>query len=169
MQVIQEFMPATDTSHLDQLLPAFLEIWNSPENLKYLSFSQCPFEVEIVRGWFEQHLSARVRYFGILGEQDNVIGISVVRADPIAIFELFALAVHPNYQGRGIGRKLILHSLEVAHSHKFTCAEVSVFVDNTRMLRLLLSLGFIPVRIDHHRRADGADLLVLQKKISRMV
>jgi hypothetical protein len=33
------------------------------------------------------------------------------------------------------------------------------------MLRLLLSLEFVPVRMDHHRRADGADLVVLHRRL----
>jgi hypothetical protein len=33
------------------------------------------------------------------------------------------------------------------------------------MLRLLLSLGFVLVRMDHHRRADGADLVVLNRRL----
>jgi ribosomal protein S18 acetylase RimI-like enzyme len=69
--------------------------------------------------------------------------------------------VHPDAQGHGIGRQLITHSLELAHSLGFTCVVASVFADNVRMLRLVLSLGFIPIKIDYHRRADGADVLVL--------
>ena len=164
MPNIREFTPQRVPADLSQLLPAFLEIWNAPENLKYLSPSLRPFEEAVVRGWFNDHLSAGGRYFAVLGESEEILGISVLRSDPVGMLELFALGVRPSLQRRGIGSQLISHFLRTARAQGFACTEASVFADNVRMLRLLLSLGFVPVRIDHHRRADGADLVVLHRR-----
>ena len=160
--VIREFTPGSDRSDFEQLLPAFLTIWNAPDNLPFLSFSLRPFAPELVRGWFEQHIASGGRYFAALDESGAIAGIIVVRTDPIGMFELFAMAVHPEAQTRGVGRQLVAHAVDVARSQGFRCVEGSVFADNARMLRLLLSLGFQPVRMEHHRRADGADLVVLR-------
>jgi ribosomal protein S18 acetylase RimI-like enzyme len=166
MHVVREFTPACDRSDFDQLLSAFLRIWNAPQNLRFLSFSQRPFEPELVRTWFEQHTSAGVRYFGALDESGVVVAISVLRTDPIGIFELFAMGVWPEAQAQGIGRTLVSHALDLARSQGYQCVEGAVFADNARMLRLLLSCGFRPIRIEYHRRSDGTDLVVMQKMLS---
>ena len=166
MHAIREFTPTCDRNDFDQLLSAFLRIWNAPQNLRFLSFSQRPFAPELVRTWFEQHTSAGVRYFGALDESGAVVGISVLRTDPIGMFELFAMGVRPEAQAQGIGRRLVSHALDLARSQGFGCVEGAVFADNARMLRLLLSFGFRPVRIEYHRRSDGADLVVVQKTLS---
>lgn len=160
--VIREFTPGSNRRDLEQLLPAFLAIWNAPDNLRFLSFSLRPFAPELVRGWFEQHIAGGGRYFAALDESGTITGIIVVRTDPIGMFELFAMAVHPEAQGRGVGRQLVAYAVDVARSQGFRCVEGAVFADNARMLRLLLSLGFQPVRMEYHRRADGADLVVLR-------
>jgi ribosomal protein S18 acetylase RimI-like enzyme len=165
MPNVREFTPQRVPADFARLVPAFLEIWNAPENLKYLSLSLRPFEEPIVQGWFKDHLAAGVRYFAALGERDEILGISVLRSDPVGMHELFAVGVRPGLQRRGIGSQLVSHSLGTARSEGFACTEASVFADNVRMLRLLLSLGFVPVRIDHHRRADGADLVVLHRRL----
>ena len=166
MHMVREFTPACDRSDFDQLLSAFLRIWNAPENLRFLSFSQRPFTPELVRTWFEQHPAAGVRYFGALDESGAVVAISVLRADPIGMFELFAMGVWPEAQARGVGGTLVSHALDLARSQGFRCVEGAVFADNARMLRLLLSFGFRPVRIEYHRRSDGTDLVVMQKRLS---
>jgi ribosomal protein S18 acetylase RimI-like enzyme len=166
MHVVREFTPACDRSDFDPLLSAFLRIWNAPENLRFLSFSQRPFAPELVRTWFERHTSAGVRYFGALDERGAIVGISVLRTDPIGMFELFAMGVSPEVQAQGIGRKLVSHALDLARSQGYGCVEGAVFADNARMLRLLLSFGFRPARIEYHRRSDGADLVVMQKMLS---
>lgn len=160
--VIREFTPGSNRLDLEQLLPAFLAIWNAPDNLRFLSFSLRPFAPELVRGWFEQHVAGGGRYFAAMDESGTITGIIVVRTDPIGMFELFAMAVHPEAQRRGIGRQLVACAVDVARSQGFRCVEGAVFADNARMLRLLLSLGFRPVRMEHHRRADGGDLVVLR-------
>lgn len=166
MLSVREFVPATCQADLAALAPAFLSIWNAPQNLPFLSFSLRPFEEAQVRGWFETHLASGGRYFAAVRGDGEILGIVVVRVDPVAAFELFALGVRPESQGQGIGRLLTSHVIGVAGSLGFRCVEASVFADNARMLRLLLSLSFLPVRMEHHRRSDGADLVILVHRLA---
>ena len=46
---IREFVPGKNKNDFEQLLPVFLLIWNNPENLKFLSFTQKVFEEETVK------------------------------------------------------------------------------------------------------------------------
>lgn len=52
---IKEFIPEDRVGDKDALLSAFLEIWNAPDNLKFLSLTLKPFEPEIVNYWLENH------------------------------------------------------------------------------------------------------------------
>ena len=163
---IREFVTATNANELRRLLPAFLDIWNAPENLPCLSASLRPFEESVVRRWFQDHLSAGVRYFAAVDDSDRILGISVIRTEATRGFELFGIGVRPEAQRSGVGRQMISCAFDLAASLGFMCVETSVFADNVRMLRLTLSLGFLPVHIDHHRRADGADIVVLHRRTS---
>lgn len=165
MMSVREFVPATSETDLATLAPAFLRIWNAPQNLPFLSFSLRPFGEAQVRGWFATHLASGGRYFAAISSDGQILGVAVVRVDSVAAFELFALGVQPESQGQGIGRLLTSHVISVARSLAFRSVEASVFADNARMLRLLLSLGFLPIRMEHHRRSDGADLVILAHRL----
>ena len=47
----------------------------------------------------------------------------------------------------------------------FKAADTIVFADNATMLRLLLSMGFIPVHMGYNLRADGADTIRMRKTL----
>ena len=163
---ILEFVPETNAEDMNQLLPAFLAIWNDPQNLKYLSLTLRPFEEETVRSWFSCHISSGGRYFCAVDRDRNIVGISVKRLDPINGFEIMGVGVLPSAKRQGIGKMLINNLLEIARTDGFHSIEVNVFADNPIMLRLLLGLGFIPTRMEYGKRADGADLVFLRKALS---
>ncbi|MCC5885119.1 MAG: GNAT family N-acetyltransferase [Gammaproteobacteria bacterium] len=162
--VIHECFPEVDEEDLEQLLKAYLRIWNSPENLRFLSFTGLPFEASGVSAWFSSRINEGVHYYaasigGALG------GIAVVRMDRIRGVELLGIGVEPERKGQGVGTALIEHVVSVARDQGFRALEALVFADNVTMLRLLLSLSFIPVDMEHHRRPDGADLLRMQRMV----
>lgn len=163
---IVEFIPETNEEDMNQLLPAFLAIWNDPQNLKYLSLTLRPFEEETVRSWFSMHLSSGGRYFCAVDTDRNIVGISAKRLDPINGFEIMGVGVLPSVKRQGIGTMLIKNLLQLAKTSRFQSIEVNVFADNLIMLRLLLRLGFVPIRMEHSKRADGADLVFLRKALS---
>jgi len=163
---ILEFVPETNDEHMNELLPAFLAIWNDPENLKYLSLTLRPFEEETVRSWFSMHISGGGRYFCAVDTGRNIAGISAIRLDPINGFEVMGVGVLPPSKRQGIGTMLMKHLAQLAKTSGFQSIEVNVLADNVIMLRLLLGLGFIPIRMEHSKRADGADLVFLRKVLS---
>ena len=160
--IIREYFPAEDNEQLEQLLSSYLEIWNHPENLPYLSLTQVPFDEQTVREWFLAHRDVGVHYFAALDNDDSILGIAVVRVNPVIGIELGGIGVRVGHKGQGIGGALIKTVLEKASSDGFRAVDVRVFTVNVWMLRLLLGMGFIPVRMEHPRGSGGEDLLHLK-------
>ena len=160
---IREFSPEDNLDDKAQLLPAFLDIWNAPDNLKFLSFTMKRFEAETIRFWLENHKEQGGRYFCAVSESGEIIGIAVIKNNPVQGFELYGLGVRPEFKSRGVGGRLIDHAVVQAVSLGFKALDASVFADNSGMLRLLLSLGFVPANMDFHKRADGTDVVHMRR------
>ncbi|NBI53219.1 GNAT family N-acetyltransferase [Photobacterium alginatilyticum] len=163
---IREFAPEDSIEDKGALLPVFLSIWNAPENLKYLSSTLIPFESEQVEGWFDNHKALGGRYFCALDEQDNILGVMVVKVNTKEGFELYGLGVLPAHKGNGVGIQLVEHAARVARGLGFHDIKALVFADNTGMLCLLLKSGYISVGMEYHKRSDGADAVTLCKRLS---
>lgn len=58
---------------------------------------------------------------------------------------------------------MIVHAIGLAVDLGYKAVDCSVFVNNFKMLRILLKLEFVPVRIEYHARADGVDLVRMKK------
>jgi len=162
---IKELIPEERVADKNTLLPAFLEIWNAPENLKCLSFTLKPFEEEIISFWLDNHKEQDGRYFCALNNNDEILGILVIKVNAVGGFEIYGIGVRPELKRHGIGRELITHAIGVAKKLGFKNIDALVFADNAGMLHLLLSLGFIPSGMEHHKRADGTDTVLLKKYI----
>ena len=162
---IREFVPQTSAADGDRLLPAFLAIWNHPDNLRFLSLSLRPFDESQLRSWFAIHLDQGGRYF-VASDGGGILGISLVKVDPTVGFEIMGLGVAPAAKRRGIGRALVENAEQVAAGDGYRAVQVAVFADNAAMLCLLLNAGFLPIRIDPHARADMADMVVLRKPLA---
>lgn len=160
--MIRQLIPQTTQADFNLLLPAYLEMANSTEALKFLSYTGLPFTETQVTGWFKTHLDNNVNYFAACVEGDRIEGIVTIKADPITGFELLGLIVQKARRGKGIGRDLVRHILDVAQQQGYRAVNVSVFADNLAMLRLVIGLRFIPVNITHHARFDGADVVELK-------
>lgn len=161
--IIRELIPQENQDDFDLLLPAYIRIWNDPENLKFLSFTQKPFDEGTVNFWLSNHLSQGGHYYAAIESGNKLPGVMVIKINPIEGFEIFGIGVLPDSKRQGIGARLLSHAVNVATIQGFKAIDVLVFVDNFTMLRLLLSMSFTPVRIDYNRRADGTDLLALKK------
>lgn len=160
--MIRQLIPQTAEADFKLLFPAYLEMANSAEALKFLSYTGLPFTDAQVSGWFTSHLDGGVDYFAAFAEGDRVEGIATIKANPITGFELLGLIVQKASRGKGIGRDLVRHILDVARQRGYKAVDVSVFADNPAMLRLVIGQGFIPVNITHHARFDGADVVALK-------
>ena len=160
---IREFIPEDSADDKNAVFPAFLEIWNAPENLKYLSFTLKLFDQETVNIWLDNHKEQGVRYFGAVNKVGRILGIAVIKVNPIVGFEIYGVGVRPEFKRQGIGGKLIEHTICTASKLSYKAIDAVVFADNTAMLRLLLSLNFIPIGMDYHKRSDGADTVHLKR------
>lgn len=157
--LIREFFPQDSRDDKDVLLPAFLEIWNADSNLRFLSFTMKPFDMETVRFWLENHKDQGGRYFGAVDGEGGILGIAVVSIRPTEGIELLGLGVRPEFKRQGIGRRLVACTVNQAVDLDFNAVDASVFADNAPMLRLLLSEEFIPVNMDFRKRSDGTDIV----------
>jgi ribosomal protein S18 acetylase RimI-like enzyme len=164
---IRELRPATDESHLEQLLEAYLEIFNHPDNLAFLSLTMIPFEEDRTRRWLARSQDEGRRYFAVVGEGDSILAISVIKADPLVGFEISKLAVKPEVKYQGFGRLLIDCALTTAASEGYQAVDAQVFADNDATFRLTVGSGFTPVRMTHHLRADGGDIVHLRNYLNR--
>lgn len=79
------------------------------------------------------------------------------------------LCVHPEWQGKGLGRKLILRLLKIARKHGAETAFLEVRVNNRPALRLYERLGFVEIgrRRDYYPAAGDAreDALVMSLEL----
>ena len=162
---IKEFIPEDRIEDKKTLLSVFLKIWNAPENLKFLSPTLLPFAPELVQAWLENHKDQGGRYFCALDEQSNIVGVMVIKENPVEGLEIYGLGVLPEQKGNGVGRKLVEHAAAHAENTGFKDINALVFADNTAMLCLLLTSGYIPVAMEYYKRSDGVDAVRLQKFI----
>jgi ribosomal protein S18 acetylase RimI-like enzyme len=160
---IRELIPEKRPEDMEALVTAYLSIWNHSDNRQFLSFTGQPFEEAQVRGWFDQHIAAGVRYFSAVGPEDQLVGILVVKANPIEGFELSGIGVVPGEKRRGVATQLVRHGIEVASEQGYRCVDGQVYATNAPMLRLLLGEGFVPVSMEHHRGPRGEDLVHLKR------
>lgn len=161
--MIKELIPETNPEDVELLVPAYLAIWNHPDNLQFLSFTGRRFEEAQLRDWCSRHVVAGVRYFCAFEGEQDIIGILVTRESPLEGFELFSVGVFPDQHRHGVGTSLIKHGLSVASSGGFQAVDGQVYATNAPMLCLLLNQDFVPVRIEHHRGPRGEDLVHLKK------
>ena len=160
---IREFVPQTSPADRDRLLPVFLTMWNRSDDLRFLSLSLRPFDETQVRCWFAGHLDQGGRYFAATDGAHQILGISVLKADPTVGFEIIGLAVAPAARRCRIGRRLLDNAERIAAEDGYRAVQVAAFADNTAMLCLLLTAGYLPIRLEARARADTADMVVLRK------
>jgi len=158
---IREYFPA-DSDDKDAFLTAFLDIWNNDENLKYLSFTMKPFSHDTIRIRIEGHKKQNIQYICAINQNNEIVGIATLRVNPIEGLEIYGIGVRLEFQKQGIGRGLLEQIISLATQLEYKAIEAVVFADNSLMLRLLLSFGFIPVSMDFHKRADGADIVQMK-------
>ena len=163
--VIREYIPQERQEDRDQLLDAYLSIWNHPDNFKFLSYTLKPFEEHSLKRFFSGHVDMGVHYYAACNKKNEEYGIIVVGASPILGFEIIGMGVKAELKNKGIGSQLIKYVIKIAEDSDFKAIDVTVFADNSAMLRLLLSIGFIPVNMRYNLRADGGDTLRMRKTL----
>ena len=156
---INQFIPEQNDKDFQQLLPAFVKIWNTAENHKQLSAGKHAINADTLGDWLHNHVARGISYYCAVDEDNHIVGLSIIQEHPRLGMRSLGLAVRPENKHQGIGSQLIEHLISYAIQKDFSAVEVPVFADNVRMLRLLLKYGFIPVRMEYHMRYDGLDLV----------
>jgi len=161
MIIINEIDYNSTKIEKDAFTKAYLNIFNSPENLKYLSFSNIPFSQDMIINWVNGlNEKSDVRY-RIAVYEKQIIGISVLKINPLLGFELLGLAVHTDFKRRGVGMKLLNDCIKCSTGYK--SIDAIVFTDNKPMLAMLIKNDFYPLTMKNEFRFDGVNTILMKR------
>ena len=78
------------------------------------------------------------------------------------------VVVSTEYRGKGLGRELVAHMLDLA-TNKYTLPEVriAVFSNNIRALLLYSSFGFSPYQVEERKDFSGKRVALIKMKLRR--
>ena len=112
---------------------------------RYIGFLQGP-PLESTRSWVRQMLSGDgVQRFAISGEED-VVGwcdIARNRMDGFRHAARMGMGVLPDYRGAGLGRRLLVETLDAARALGIERVELEVFASNAAAIALYRKIGFV--------------------------
>jgi mycothiol synthase len=110
-------------------------------------WTRSTFAARTAQAWFDPTLLV------IATAREQVIGFNWLKAHPatandVARGEIYVIAVDPAAHGRGLGRLLAVHGLDLLHARGFAWGSLFVAADNAAALALYRSLGFTTHRTD---------------------
>lgn len=79
-------------------------------------------------------------YFGIFND-GRLAAMTGQRMNPMPFMEVSAVCTHPDYQGRGYAKALMLHVMKIILADSFT-PFLHVLTSNTKAIQLYESIGF---------------------------
>ncbi|MFT3734043.1 MAG: GNAT family N-acetyltransferase [Rhodocyclaceae bacterium] len=128
----------------EQYIPGFHAAVDAVAREKqFLAFTAAPPQEE-TRRFVEGNLENGNPQFVVLHEE-RVVGFCDVvrmRMDALRHGGVIGIGLLPEWRGRGIGRKLMTHTINAAWAAGFTRIELDVLQNNQRGMRLYESLGF---------------------------
>jgi acetyltransferase len=80
---------------------------------------------------------------GTVSEKERIIGVSRYVTNPDQSSCEFALVVADDFNGKGLGSRLMESIMDVAREKGLAEVEGLVLANNTGMLKLMRSLGFV--------------------------
>jgi len=111
-----------------------------------------------------------VGYCSWVLECDGVIIAHTVMSVAAGEAHILNICVHPDYQGQGLGRKLVMHLLELVLDHNVDMIFLEVRPTNFSAIKLYLDVGFdeIGMRRNYYPAKMGReDALVFAKAVIR--
>ncbi|TKJ90585.1 N-acetyltransferase [Paenibacillus sp. CFBP13512] len=126
-------------------LPAIVDIYNSSIPARLATADTEPVTVESRQAWFDEHVPDR-RPLWVLWQEGQIAGWASLqtfygRPAYNGTVEL-SVYVHNDYQGKGIGSKLVSYAIEQAPSLHIHTLLGFVFAHNDPSLKLLRKFGF---------------------------
>lgn len=149
--------------HFSKLEDAYSKLFNENENLRFLSLSNVPFDLNTISAFLKNSSAEEVAYYVAVSPDNYIIGISTFEFDLIKGFQVIGIVIDNDYRYKGIGRVLIDKGIGIAQEKGFKAVDISVFADNKAMLILLIKMDFKIIKIDYHARFDGEDLIYLKR------
>ena len=114
---------------------------------------------------FVRELAADHNHYVAAREDDRLVGyggISRLGRTPPFEYEVHTIGVHPAYQGRGIGRRMLDALLNIAAD---AVVHLEVRTDNEAAIALYRSVGFTEVGLrKRYYRISGADAYTMRRE-----
>lgn len=103
-----------------------------------------PMDIEEFKPIFDKLLASAIKYI-FMDESSTPVGMFKLspltyRASHIAY--LGGLAIHPNFAGKGFGRKMMQEIIDLANQQGYKRIELSVATENVRAIGLYKKVGF---------------------------
>lgn len=115
--------------------------------IKPLDRNNIPYDLLLLadpsREKIDEYLPDSISY--IYEVADIIVGIYILIKTSPDTFEIKNIAVHENYQGKGLGKRLINHAIEVVKEKEGTVLEIGTGNSSINQLALYQKCGF---RID---------------------
>ncbi len=161
MVEIKEISYKSSDLDKESFIRAYIEIFNSPNNLKNLSFTGISFNYDLVKSWVGfLNENSEIKYRIAIIDQ-KIVGICVLNVSVLSGFEIMGLGVHPEYKRKKIGTELVNDSIKL--SENYNSIDAIVFTDNKPMLLLMIKNDFIPVIMKNEFRYDGTNTILLKR------
>lgn len=116
---------------------------------------------------FEEEIGNGDVGIGMVAEEDGMIVGFLTGMAMAKELHLHNIAVHPDYQGRGIGRQLMEAVDDYCREGDFRLITLEVRQDNDIARRLYLSLGFKAVGTRKDFYSPGQDASLYTKELTR--
>lgn len=110
---------------------------------KYLSFIDAP-PLEMSKAFIEENIKENWPHL-VAECNGNLIGWCDITSEPqeaLAHTGFLGIGVHPDWRGQGVGKNLLLKSLDYAQLRGFTRIELTVRQANLRAISLYEEFGF---------------------------
>ncbi len=143
-QVIELVIAAASEADLDAIAEIERHSFKSP-------WSRETFAAELTREW------ARIDVGRVGHRVVAFCNYWIVSAE----LQILAIATHPDYRGRGIGRRMLAHVLDTARAAGCTLATLEVRRSNQPAIALYEHAGFRTVHVRARYYQDDEDALVM--------
>lgn len=112
------------------------------------------------------HDCLRVHYSCWVMEQDNAIAGYAVMSAAAGEAHILNIAIAPQWQGQGLGRRFMQFLLETAHQHGADTAFLEVRPSNRAALHLYETIGFnqVGVRRDYYPADNGREDAIIMAR-----
>lgn len=115
---------------------------------------------------FEEEIGNGVAGIGMVAEDDGIIVGFITGLTMAQELQVHNIAVHPDYQGRGIGRQLMEAVDDLGRAGDYKRISLEVRRDNDIACKLYLSLGFKAVGTRKDFYGPGQDASLYTKELT---